>query len=562
MKQFFALAVSCLAVAAVAQPVAHQANLDKLESLAPVMRFDSKAPAQLMEVNTRMDRAYTEEASSLRKAPASTSAGALYRPSSHSLKMGLFYYEDYNAWGYSYRTPMLFSQAYKGTYDKVVGSSWTIGTADNAVEAEDLDEEGNYDMGNAGMGVGGYYTPKIWSKSGASYYYGSDDSDAGSSFTYSVNYKGDAESMALGAYQIYGDMNLYSGYTNTLAYGAREYDNAKGQLCQSDMLYIEYGDLGGGFVLQSLELPIITQEDGTPYFENGDMVTATIYDKDEETGITKEYSTTFGADDVELDTNGNALIHATFTEVDEDGFETEVEPVLNGYVTLVMTGFRQAGVHCGFRMVWDNTADDDSRSGGDFGSTHSYFDMWTDGVQAVDETGAPQLYYTDCTEAVLSLVGYYNTLCMYGTGETYVNAEIPVEGGWAVSQYGEDGTGYNDFDVASSLSLEDIEAIKCPEWVAMDYDTQYFEDYGLIAFFFGADALPEGTTGLDGEVILQSGGNVTMTFHLTQGEVPEGIQTISADQRKGVKVYNVVGQKLVAKSGLVIEDGAVKFIKK
>lgn len=566
MKQFFALAISCLAVAAVAQPKAQVNAVSGMPNHAqlgaPVMHFNSQSPARMMQVNNRLTRPMNlNDVKPMQKAPAGSADGALYRPSSHSLKASLFYKEDADAWGYSYVTPMLFSQAYKGTYQKVAGNSWTIGENDSAVDNADLDDQRNYDMGLAGMGVGGFYTPKIWSKRGASYFYGSDDPEGG--FDYSVNYKGDASSsIAVGAYQLYGDMKLYWGYTNTLAYGARDYENADGKHAQSNSLLVEYGDLGGGYVLQYLELPIITHEEDTPYFENGGEVTITLIDYNEETDEQVEYTSVIGEDDVFFDGSGNALIHASFTETDENGFETEIEPVLNGSVTLLMTGFMQEGVNIGFRMCWDNTADEDSRSGGDFGPTHSYFDMWVDGELQLTDEGKVAWYYTDCTEAVISMVGYFNALCEYGTGEKVMNGTVPVEGGYAVSMI-DDATGdaYNDFDLASSFSFEEVEVIEAPEWVtSFEYDDSYYEDYSVIAYFFGADALPAGVTGREGDVVLCSNGEVTMTIHLTQGTV--GISQIQNDAVKN-NVYNLQGVKVAGdlQSGLYIQNGK-KIVKK
>jgi len=564
MKQFFALAISCLTVAAFAQPKmnANGAMPNHAKVGAPVMRFDVNAPMQPVQMSGRMDRAMTlEDAMPAQgNVVTSTATGALYRPSSHVLKYGLFYYEEVNKWGYSYNTPYLASQAYKGTYEKVEGSNWTIGTNNSEVPADYLDAEGNLDMGLAGMGVGGFYTPKIWSKTGsASYFYGSDDPDGG--FEYSVNFKGDAETMSLGTYQVYGDMSLYSGYSNTLAYGAREFTSNKGSLIQSDMLVLDYGDLGGGFVLQKIEMPILTHEKDVPYFTDGAVVTIKVVDYDEETQESKEYTSVVGEDDIVTDANGNALLYATFTEVDEDGFETEIEPVLNHYVQVIMTGFRQEGVNWGLRMVWDNSADDETRSGGDFGPSHGYYDQWIDGVQNLDSDGNVALYATDCTEPVLELMGYFNALCEYGTGAKEKTGEAPVEGGYVVSAV-QEGKSYNDFDLESSFSYEKIEITEAPEWVTgLEYDDQYFEDYSIIMYFVSAEALPAGVAGRAGDVVLTSNGEVSMTLHIVQGEVVEGIESIQAD-KQAVKTFNLQGQQADANSGLLIKGNKVVFVKK
>ena len=567
MKQFFALAISCLAVAAVAQPKAQMNAVSGMPVHAKMgaraMHFNTQAPVQKVQLLGNSDRVVTlDRAKAMNHAPAGVADGAYYRPSSENLKVGLFFSEQYQAWGYSYNTPMLISQAFKGTYDRVAGSRWTIGTADNDIEGDELNEDGNYDMALAGMGVGGYYTPKIWSKRGASYFYGADDADAPE---YSVNYKGDVEqSWTVGTYQLYGNMKLYSGFSNTLAYGARDFESG-GKHIQSDMLLVDYGNIGGGFVLQYLELPIITHEQGDPYYFNDDVVTIELIDKNEETGEIITYTTTVGADDVFTDDgtdSGMPLIHATFTTVDENGFETEIEPVLNGYVQLLLSGFKQEGVNWGLRMCWDETADEETWDGGDFGPTHGFYDQWVDGVQSLTDDGDIAFYGTECIEPVLSFVGYYNALCEYGTGELVMNGEVPVEGGYAVSMIDEgDGTAYNDFDLASSFTFEEVEIVDAPEWVtSFEYDDSYYEDYNVIAYFFGADALPAGVTGREGDVVLCSNGEVYMTIHLTQGTV--GISQIQNDAVKN-NVYNLQGVKVSGdlQSGLYIQNGK-KIVKK
>lgn len=569
MKQFFALAISCLAVAAVAQPKAQMNAVSGMDNHVKMgtraMHFDPQTPVQKMQLLGNSDRVVTlDRAKAMNHAPAGVADGAYYRPSSENLKVGLFFSDQYQAWGYSYNTPILLSQAFKGTYDRVAGSRWTIGTADNDIEGDELNEDGNYDMALAGMGVGGYYTPKIWSKRGASYFYGADDADAPE---YSVNYKGDVEqSWTVGTYQLYGDVTLYSGFSNTLAFGARDFESG-GKHIQSDKVLVDYGNLGGGFVLQYLELPIITHEQGDPYYFNDDVVTVELFDINEETGEVKTYTTTVGADDVFTDDgtdSGMPLIHATFTTVDENGFETEIEPVLNGYVQLLLSGFKQEGVNWGLRMCWDNTASDDTWDGGDIGATHGYYDQWVDGVQTLDDEGNVAFFGEECIEPVLSFVGYYNALCEYGTGELVMSAEIPVEGGYAVTAIDEDGTVYNDFDVASSFSMDFIEIVDAPEWVGdLEYDDQYFDNDNIsnvLMFFVSADALPAGVSGREGDVVLCSNGEVYMTLHVTQGTV--GISQIQNDAVKN-NVYNLQGVKVSGdlQSGLYIQNGK-KIVKK
>ncbi len=576
MKHFFTIALSCLAVAAVAQPKATMKSVSGMPNqiktdAQKVMRFDAKAPMTMIQLNGKMDKAYDlnkAKGSVQHKAPASSADGVLYRPSSHSLKSGIFYYEDDNTWGYSYNTPYLFSQAYKGTYDRVEGNSWTIGESDTAAESSWIDSNKNFSMAAASMGVGGFYTPKIWNKRKAYYYYGSDDPDEGTNFTYSVNFKGDCSNiiegvapMAMGTYQVFADMTLYSGWANTLEYGARDYYTQEGNRhVQSDMLVVDYGDLGGGFVLNYLELPFITHEQGQALFDGDEVLEVLLVDENLETGEISTYTSTISADDV-FEAKNSSVAHVGFVTADEDGFETSIDPVLNGYVTLYISGFMQEGVHAGLRMIWDNTTDDETQLAGDLGAGHGYYDMWVDGVQRVDEDGNVLFYTTECLEPVMSLCGYFNALCEYGTGETTMYGEIPVEGGYAVTLVDEEtGDMYNDFDVETSFPAEYIEILECPEWVeSIECDDSYYEQYGILAIFIGADALPAGVEGRVGNVVLMSNGEVTMNLTVTQGDV-SSISNIKNDAKNNVS-YNLQGQKSEATSGLMIQNGKVVFVK-
>ena len=575
MKLYFSVALSCLALAAIAQPKATMKSVsgmpNNLKVSTPIVRFDAKAPmAMQQQMNAKMEKSFDLSKANVavmgqHHAPASSADGVLYRPSSHSLKSGLFFSEDANSWGYSYYTPMLFSQAYQGTYDLVAGSKWTIGENDTDAESSWIDSSRNFSMAAAGMGVGGFYTPKINSKR-SSYYYGSDDPDEGTNFTYSVNYKGDAVSaveegfpMSMGTYQIYGDMSLYTGWSNTLEFGARDYIAQDGTHIQSDMMLVDYGDLGGGFVLQYLEIPIVTHEKDALPFEGDEVLEVKLIDENVETGEYEVYYATIGAEDIFTDSQGIYLAHIGFVTTDEDGFETSIDPVLNGYVTLVISGFMQETVNAGLRMCWDNTASEETYAGGDFGPSHGAYDIWRDGVQNVDEEGNVLFYNTECIEPVLSLVGYFNALCAFETGEKVSYGEVPVEGGTAVTQYGDDGAPYNDYDVESSLGIEYIEILDAPEWVtAIEYDDSYFEDYSILMFFVAADALPAGVEGRQGTVVLCSNGEVTMDLVVTQGTT--SINTIKGDAKNSTS-YNLQGQVADAKSGLMVKDGKVIFVK-
>jgi hypothetical protein len=275
------------------------------------------------------------------------------------------------------------------------------------------------------------------------------------------------------------------------------------------------------------------------------------------------------------DSGASYSLHFTFVEVDEEGFESEISPVLNGYAYLILYNFMDENVDCGIYMTYNGNEDG---NGNLDNQTHSYFDVWLDGVQQLSSDGSAGWYGEDETDAVVNLFGYFNCFRNYADGATEITVEIPAEGGWAVSAIDEDdGTVYNDIDVVSSFPIDAITIEDYPEWLEdeegnlyLSYSDKYFaedESTGIsnvLMFYVGAEALPAGETGRQGDVVLRSNDQVNFIIHVVQGS-PAGIKSIQNDAVGAGAIYNLQGVK-VGKSeaelpaGVYVKNGK-KFVK-
>lgn len=487
-----------------------------------------------------------------RKAPASVANGAHYTPY-NMLKIGVFYSEENAQWGYSYNLPYLFGQAYFGGYTPNKGGNWTIGTNDSP--CDEYVTDGNFSIATAQMGVGGFYTPKIWSKDGKySYFYGSEDADKPA---YSVFFGGTGEEMELNVYTLYADAGFYTGFSNGPGFGSRDFDDEDGRI-QSDRLLVDYGQQKG-LVVNKVRMPLGTANnvpDG-PIAEGKEIdVYLSVVSEDGEEAL---YHGVMTSENVFL--SGSWYIaDVVFTEEDEDGFSAEVSPVCNGEVTLMMTGFMQEGVQCEIPMVYyENTEDYQSTC---------YFDQWINGVQNVEEDGSISFYRDKRIDAAVSLVGYYNFLGELGTGVDVFNCTAPAagEGGysWAVAAV-QDGKEYNDFDLESTFAYDEWDFEFDDEVIAgFDVDSSYLEQYGCYLLYVAVKDLPAGVEERTTTVKVTSGETATVTINITQGVAGEnGIAGLKGEAVEPKQIYNLMGQKVLNANaaGLYIQNGKKTLVK-
>ncbi len=568
------------------------------------LRANVQPKFRLMEQSARRAEAF--DMSSARRAKSSVSSGAFYR-----LYGGIFpggetwtSYDELveiasdlgisdpsiypNGIYLNYTTPWLYTQSLNDSarFDRVSGVTWTVNGND---VSEYLSDPSRFPVTEIyGSAFGAYYAPAIANpKGGSSYFFGSDgDGSASYAVLCGADLSEGIVPSSFGVYNMYDAENVYTGYSNTYGYGSRSYESAGwGGFVESDLTVIDLGYTGGGLVIDRIDAMCISDSDCPVKgnVEDGHFIGATLVDIDMETGEPTYYYTYLAEGDAGVMklyefTGGDGAaaysLHFTFVEEDEEGFSTEISPVLNGYAYLYLYNFKDENVDCGIYMTYNGNEDG---KGNYDNQTHSYFDVWLDGVLQTDSEGNAAWYLDDVTDAVVNFYGYFNCFRDFGEGAKEVTVNIPAEGGWAVSAIGEDGTNYNDIDVASSLPIDDITIEEYPDWMIdsegslfMSYDDDYYlEDEAtgisnVLLFYVGAEALPDGVEGRQGDVVLRSNDQVNFTIHVVQG-TPSDIHKIQNDEVKSDAVYNLQGMK-VAKSvkelpaGVYVKNGA-KFVK-
>lgn len=559
MKKIFTLSMVMLAAASLsAQSLDVTSANSRQLNAQPKANIQREAPVQFEQAINPVAAPFAATLENgARKAPASAVKGAHYTPN-NMLKIGVFYSEENQAFGYSYNLPYLFGQAYWGSYTPNKGGNWTIGTNDSPCD-EYVDADGNFSIATAQMGVGGFYTPKIWSKDGKyAYFYGADDADAPA---YSVFFGGTGEEMELNVYTLYANATFYTGYSNTPGFGSRDFESSNtGNHIQADRVLVDYG-YQKGLVVNKVRMPLGTLSnvpDG-PIAEGKEVdVYLSVVAEDGEEAI---YHGVMTSENVFV--SGSWYIaDVVFTEEDEDGFSAEVSPVCNGEVSLLMTGFMQEGVQCEIPMVYYEDEDNS-----DYVPT-SYWDQWVDGVQDVDDNGNVAYYTNGVIDAAVSLVGYYNFLGELGTGETVFNATAPAagEGGysWAVSAV-QEGQAYNDFDLESTFAFDEWDFEFDDEVVAgFDVDSSYLEQYGCYLLYVAVKDLPAGVEERTTTVKVTSGETATVTINIAQGVAGEnGIAGLKGEAVEPKQIYNLMGQKVLNANaaGLYIQDGKKTLVK-
>ena len=545
--------------------------------------------------------------SSARKAKSSVSSGAYYRPyggiysggetwTSYdeivemAADLGIADPSEYpNGIYLSYVTPWLYTQSLNDSarFDRVIGTTWTVNGTDMN---QYLSDASRFPISEIyGTAFGTYYAPAISNaRSGSTYFYGSDgDGSAQYAVVAGPDHSEGIVASSFGVYNMYDAEKVYTAWANTYAYGSRSFESSGwGGYVESDLTVIDLGYTGGGLVVDRIDAECISNTDCPVKgnVEDGHFIGATLVDIDMETGEPTYYRTYLAEGDAGVMklyeyTGGDGAaaysLHFTFVEEDEDGFSTEISPVLNGYVYLYLYNFKDENVDCGIYMAYNENADGD---GNYDNQTHSYYDVWVDGVLQTDSYGDAGWYYDNRTDAAVNFYGYFNCFRDFMVGAKEVTVEIPAEGGWAVSSVDEDGTQYNDIDVASSFPIDDITIEECPDWLVdsegnllLQYDDSYFAESetsnvsNVLLFYAGAEALPEGETGRQGDIVLRSNDQVDFIIHVVQGTPTESISKVQNDVVKSDVVYNLQGVK-VSKSeselsaGVYVKNGK-KFVK-
>jgi hypothetical protein len=143
---------------------------------------------------------------------------------------------------------------------------------------------------------------------------------------------------------------------------------------------------------------------------------------------------------------------------------------------------------------------------------------------------------------------------------------IPAEGGYGVTGQTSDGEDANDIDIYTNFGVDDWDILETPDWIGdgdIEVDDRYIEQYGILVLYIKANALPAGEKGRSGEVVLGTQFNKEVVIKVKQGDVEDGIATVTTTKNtSNAATYNLAGQK-VGKNfkGIVIKNG-VKRIQK
>ena len=556
MKQFFTLSAAALVSA-----VAFAGPTHDTAKSAPVVRNFStaqqvapKPELRPLQLQAFKQNAVAVKADRAQNAPAAE-YGAFYGFGDGTYHCSLIW--DAGFYGYTYAIAQGFPYAAK--FDAILGNKWTMQTASDVIDlSEFADEDNNLVLSD--LGIGGFYMPTITNRR-KSYTYGANTND--NQVLINASWKEDYPVAMFDANEIdsfYGGVNTGSGsgyaYGSSTAYGP------------SGITLVEYGKVAGPLVVSSVNMWIMANDEAPMFASDEDYILVTLEDKISE-DETLTYNAYIREENIE-ESGGSQCAIASFVEIDEDGFEYEIAPVLQGEVTLVITNTE--GCNYGIIMASSDVDDVDADGYLIYPSATRWYH---DGSQMNEG-----YYRWQGADGAIYLNAHYNALVPYvfgtltpGTGYTDSTCEVYyTEDGqayqWAIGTVdAEDGSVYNNFMIASTFSSEnDTIKVYCDDdaLLGFDLDDSAYEDYNELDYFFAVAPLPEGQDSRTIEVTLVSNeeAELTIKIYQTAGEFnPEGINNVVADNKKSA-VYNLQGQKSIAESGLMVQDGKVIFIKK
>ncbi len=494
--------------------------------------------------------AMDEAAMGIRRAPATT-YGAYYSMGDGTLKSSLVW--DGGFYGYNYAVAHAFP--YTAKFNALLGNSWSMITSTQTVDLNDqADSEGNLVLND--LGIGNFYMPTI-TNGKTSYTWSTRDTQGqildGAYFT---------ESWGMGVFDAFENKAFYGGFTGG-NYGYGSYT----PYGPSNLTRVVIGQLSGPLVVDDVCLWLTTNSQ--LFATDDDYILVTISDTQADETV-KTYEAYIRAENIETASNGSTCGIGKFVEIDEDGFESEVSPVLTGNVFIDITG--SEGTDYGIIMVASDMEDEDAE-GYEYYDSRSYW--WSDG----SADGMQERFYRwTADDACVILDARYNALTTYGTPErsatgyvpndaTYSEASDGTKYAWAVAGVNEEGEAYNDFDVESTFDLEHFTVEYDPEVVAgLDFDTTYYADHSLIALFVAVKELPADMETRTTTVTFTSNEEVEYPITITQYGAGAGIKGINKDaEKEDTEIYNLQGVK-VSKSeadlpaGVYVKNGK-KFVK-
>lgn len=583
MKKFSSLFAAFMALSAVAygqqpasRPLPNRAGSDITSNVVAHNQLKPEFNAQVSKQNVAPCAASFSQLTQSRNAVSRVAAAAKpFYTTDGFLSVGIFYNEEDNTFGYNYNASYLFGSSFTSKFiPQTSYTSLAYGQYD-ADEIGVIDDEGNFSTIPFGCPAGFYAPTMTDAKSRSSYTYG----DLGQ-----VNQKGgitkptdsrfflsNGETMPLGAYEIWSGTNFYSAYTNTPAYGSYGFvDDETGSKIASNTLMIDLGYLHG-FVIENVQFPCINHaDDNAAALRDIDTLWVTLYDIDP-AGVlpVKTYEAVITADNQITDKGGWNIVTTTFAEIDEDGFESEISPIIYGEGIIEISGFAKEGMSCAIPMIY--RAEGRSTGEDQFG-THSYMDMYVDGEVMRDAEGYVAFYGDTYSDAVVNFNGHFAYIGD-AEGNFDMTGYVPADAVWeeyegikytlAVSAV-LDGKEYYDFDMMATDKFEEweFETEDEDKILAIDVDSTYIAQYGIYMIYVAVtDKLEAGESTV---LKIYDMGEVCSTITITNGS-PSGIIAVNKDAEKEEDVvYNlqgikVNGNKESLKSGLYLTKGK-KFV--
>ncbi len=490
-----------------------------------------------------------ETSSAARRAKATT-YGAYYSFGEGTLKSSLVW--DGGFYGYSYAVAHAFP--YSAKFNAQLGNSWTMITASETLDlSENVDSDGNLFMDN--LGIGNYYMPTINARD-AQYTWSTRDTKG-----QILNYALFQDSWGMGTFDAFEVEAFYSGYSDGYGYGSST------PYGPSNRTLVDIGQVGGPLVVDDVCIWLVTE---TQLFATeDDYILVSLYDIHPNDTII--YNAYIRPENIEEATNGATCGVGKFVEIDEDGFESEVSPVVTGEVQILITGTE--GTDYGIIMAYSDMEDEDDEG-------YKYYDSHTYWWNEVADGGMQQRFYRwTAIDAAVILDARFNALTTYGTAEreavgivpndaTYYQAEDGTSYTWAVSNVSVTGdTLYNDFDVETTFNLDNFTVEYDPEVVVgLDFDTTYYADYNLVMLYVAVKELPQDVETRTTTVTFTSNEEVVYPITITQFGAGAGINNVAKDaEKEDNEVYNLQGVK-VSKSeadlpaGVYVKNGK-KFVK-
>ena len=490
-----------------------------------------------------------ETSSAARRAKATT-YGAYYSFGEGTLKSSLVW--DGGFYGYSYAVAHAFP--YSAKFNAQLGNSWTMITASETLDlSENVDSDGNLFMDN--LGIGNYYMPTINARD-AQYTWSTRDTKG-----QILNYALFQDSWGMGTFDAFEVEAFYSGYSDGYGYGSST------PYGPSNRTLVDIGQVGGPLVVDDVCIWLVTE---TQLFATeDDYILVSLYDIHPNDTII--YNAYIRPENIETSSNGATCGVGKFVEIDEDGFESEVSPVVTGEVQILITGTE--GTDYGIIMAYSDMEDEDDEG-------YKYYDSHTYWWNEVADGGMQQRFYRwTAIDAAVILDARFNALTTYGTAEreavgivpndaTYYQAEDGTSYTWAVSNVSVTGdTLYNDFDVETTFNLDNFTVEYDPEVVVgLDFDTTYYADYNLVMLYVAVKELPQDVETRTTTVTFTSNEEVVYPITITQFGAGAGINNVAKDaEKEDNEVYNLQGVK-VSKSeadlpaGVYVKNGK-KFVK-